>query len=76
MDRFIDEGISILENSAKLFKIQYGQIYSFFDYDTDIATPFFKIQYGQIYSCFVREEQEMEKALKSNMDRFIEVCMR
>ena len=24
MDRFIDEGISILENSAKIFKIQYG----------------------------------------------------
>ena len=76
MDRFIDEGISILENSAKLFKIQYGQIYSFFDYATDIATPFFKIQYGQIYRSFIKNEKEMVKSLKSNMDRFIEVCMR
>ena len=48
MDRFIDKAVAE-QYKSKLFKIQYGQIYSI---NIAANTPLvieFKIQYGQIY---------------------------
>ena len=56
----------------QLFKIQYGEIYSF---PLLIDTAFlclFKIQYGEIYRDYINIAIKTQSDLKSSMERFID----
>ena len=71
MDRFIELPSALVAYIALLFKIQYGQIYSFRPDLGACAVGAFKIQYGQIYRKKVIDDSFKYRNLKSNMDRFI-----
>ncbi len=73
MDRFIEFPLSSSTTGRK-FKIQYGQIYSKLRKHNDFLFFLFKIQYGQIYSDTATEVNIKSMYLKSNMDRFIDLC--
>ena len=53
------------------FKIQYGEIYSWFSGSAEPAEPTFKIQYGEIYSNRQIFRLLPVSNLKSSMERFI-----
>ena len=65
----------VLDKSAPpipyLFKIQYGEIYSKFRIFQTHRKRKFKIQYGEIYSFGEYDSNDLDRHLKSSMERFI-----
>ena len=49
MERFIADVFNLIPKLNLVFKIQYGEIYSFTDLRTEEEKQKFKIQYGEIY---------------------------
>ena len=70
MERFIEKEANKVKSNS-VFKIQYGEIYSFAKlFLNPIHIPF-KIQYGEIYSLSSMLPNLSLQDLKSSMERFI-----